>query len=61
MGDDRDRKGIGGDLRGVAGAVCKIAGIAYGGPPNLALAPISVRVDLSNAVDVRAVTASATW
>jgi hypothetical protein len=43
--ENRDRKGTGENLRGAEIVTCKIAGIAYEGPLNLALAPNSVRVD----------------
>jgi hypothetical protein len=45
MANDRDQAGTRRELRGAAGATCKIAGIAYDGPLNFALAPNSVRVD----------------
>jgi hypothetical protein len=47
--DRRGRMGTGRDPPGDWPSHCKIAGIAYEGPPNLALAPTSVRVDRSNA------------
>jgi hypothetical protein len=56
--DERGQVGIGRDLRGDAAGVCKIAGIAYEGPMNLALAPNSVRVDGQAGRLVRAGTAS---
>jgi hypothetical protein len=37
--------GVGGDLPGAKIATCKIAGIAYEGPMNLALAPNGVGLD----------------
>jgi hypothetical protein len=43
--DNRGRVGMGRDPRGDGASVCKIAGVAYEGPLNLALAPNSVRVD----------------